>query len=86
MGIHGVKLWKDDIGIMIQRSVEKGNKRAIVEDYAPYLLNPCRKDPGLVNEEKQCLLGALAGFSGKEFGWGGAACTYWSAADSSLGQ
>lgn len=38
-----------------------------------------RKDPGLANEERQCLLGALAGFSGKEFGWGGAACTYWSA-------
>lgn len=37
-----------------------------------------RTDSGLANEERQCLLGALAGFSGKEFGWGGAACTYWS--------
>merc|ERR1712187_764887 len=35
-------------------------------------------DPALAKEERQCLLGALGGFSGEEFGWGGAASTYWS--------
>ncbi|CAK9117901.1 unnamed protein product [Durusdinium trenchii] len=65
------------VHMLFRRGLLGDGKRLLKEDTMQALEMP-RKDTGLANEERQCLLGALAGFSGKEFGWGGAACTYWS--------
>lgn len=65
------------VRMLYNRGFTQHGTRLLQEETVQALELP-RKDPGLANEERQCLLGALAGFSGKEFGWGGAACTYWS--------
>lgn len=65
------------VRMLVHRGVSGDGRRILAEETIA-ALESARKDSGLANEEKQCLLGALAGFSGHEFGWGGAACTYWS--------
>ncbi|CAE7881698.1 unnamed protein product, partial [Symbiodinium sp. KB8] len=65
------------VRMLVHRGVSGDGRRILAEETIA-ALESARQDSGLANEEKQCLLGALAGFSGHEFGWGGAACTYWS--------
>eukprot|EP00928_Gymnodinium_smaydae_P075509 TRINITY_DN58537_c0_g1_i1.p1 TRINITY_DN58537_c0_g1~~TRINITY_DN58537_c0_g1_i1.p1 ORF type:complete len:513 (+),score=50.03 TRINITY_DN58537_c0_g1_i1:132-1670(+) len=65
------------VRMLVRRGVTWNGQRLLTEETVT-AMETNRKDSGLVGEERQCLLGALAGFSGEEFGWGGAACTYWS--------
>ncbi|CAJ1430789.1 unnamed protein product [Effrenium voratum] len=65
------------VRMLLRKGLSWDGKRLLKEATIDAMERP-RKDSGLAQEERQCLLGALAGFSGEEFGWGGAACTYWS--------
>jgi len=65
------------VRMLVRRGVTWNGQRLLREETVRALEEE-RRDSGLAKEERQCLLGALGGFSGEEFGWGGAACTYWS--------
>lgn len=54
------------------------NGRRILKEETLAIMEKDQLDPAFGQQERQCLFGVLGGFSGEEFGWGGAACTYWS--------
>jgi CubicO group peptidase (beta-lactamase class C family) len=65
------------VRMLVRRGVGWNGHRVLKEETLA-MMEEQQLDPALAKEEKQCMFGALGGFSGEEFGWGGAACTYWS--------
>lgn len=65
------------VRMLIRRGVGWNGHRVLKEETLA-MMEEQQLDPALAKEERQCLFGQLGGFSGEEFGWGGAACTYWS--------
>jgi len=63
--------------MLARRGIAPNGQRLLKEETVT-ALEADRKDPALVGEVRQNLLGGLEGLSGEEFGTGGSACTYWS--------
>jgi len=63
---------------MLRRGGTAWNGSRVITRKSIDVLESEQRDPAFASEARQNLFGCLEGPSGHEFGWGGAACTYWS--------